>query len=116
MLHHRIATAFAVLVLAAPVVARAQNAAPAAAVQEMAKAAPVQNSAVAPAPVGVRASTSVNAPVALPAPVNTSRNVALMIVGGAALIVGAIVGGRTGTIIMVGGGVIGLLGLWNYLQ
>ena len=40
----------------------------------------------------------------------------MMIVGGAALIVGAVVGGTAGTIIMIVGGVIGLVGLWNYLQ
>lgn len=113
-------TAIAVLVLAAPLGARlgAQSAPQAAAAQDsVAPVAAVQNSApVAPAPIAVRASASVNAPLAAPAPVATSRNVALMVVGGAALIVGAIIGGRTGTIVMVGGGVIGLIGLWNYLQ
>src|SRR5579884_2209213 len=46
----------------------------------------------------------------------TSENGAMMIVGGAALVVGAIIGGKAGTVIMVGGGVIGLLGLWNYAR
>ncbi len=41
---------------------------------------------------------------------------AMMIVGGAGLIVGAIIGGTPGTIVMVGGGVVGLIGLYNYLQ
>ena len=41
---------------------------------------------------------------------------ALMIVGGAALVTGAIVGGKPGTIIMVGGAVVGLYGLYQYLQ
>lgn len=41
---------------------------------------------------------------------------ALMIVGGAALITGAIIGGDPGTIIMVGGAIIGLYGLYQYLQ
>lgn len=41
---------------------------------------------------------------------------AMMIVGGAGLLVGAIVGGSAGTVIMVGGSVVGLLGLWNYLK
>ena len=40
----------------------------------------------------------------------------MMIVGGAALIVGAIIGGTPGTIVMVGGGVVGLIGLYNYLE
>jgi hypothetical protein len=41
---------------------------------------------------------------------------ALMVVGAAALITGAIIGGDPGTIIMVGGAVIGLYGLYQYLQ
>jgi hypothetical protein len=41
---------------------------------------------------------------------------AMMIVGGAILIVGAVVGGTPGTIIMIGGGTIGILGLIRYLQ
>lgn len=41
---------------------------------------------------------------------------AMMIVGGAALLAGAIVGGDAGAIIMVGGAVIGLVGLYEYLQ
>ncbi len=46
----------------------------------------------------------------------TRRDVAWMVLGGAALVVGSIVGGDGGTIIMVTGGVIGLIGLWRYLQ
>lgn len=46
----------------------------------------------------------------------TRRDVAWMVLGGAALIVGSVVGGDGGTIIMVTGGVIGLVGLWRYLQ
>ena len=41
---------------------------------------------------------------------------ALMIVGGAALLAGAIIGDTPGTIIMIGGAVIGLIGLYEYLQ
>ena len=43
---------------------------------------------------------------------HVGRNVAMMIVGGAVLVVGAVIGGTPGTIIMVGGGVIGLIGLY----
>ena len=46
----------------------------------------------------------------------TRRDVAWMVLGGATLIVGSIVGGDGGTIMMVTGGVIGLVGLWRYLQ
>ncbi|MEX2182638.1 MAG: hypothetical protein WD771_11400 [Gemmatimonadaceae bacterium] len=44
------------------------------------------------------------------------RDVTWMIVGGATLVVGSMVGGDAGTILMVTGGVIGLIGLWRYLQ
>jgi hypothetical protein len=40
----------------------------------------------------------------------------MMIVGGVALVLGAVIGGGEGTIIMVGGAVIGLIGLWRWLQ
>ena len=42
--------------------------------------------------------------------------IALMVVGGGALLVGAIIGGTAGALIMVGGAVIGLLGLYQFLQ
>src|SRR5205085_1227078 len=41
---------------------------------------------------------------------------AMMIVGGAALIAGGFIGGAAGTLIMVGGAVLGLHGLYDYLQ
>jgi len=41
---------------------------------------------------------------------------AMMIVGGAAILVGALIGGDPGTVIMVGGAVVGLIGLYKYLQ
>lgn len=44
------------------------------------------------------------------------RDVAWMVLGGATLVVGSLVGGDGGTIIMITGGVIGLVGLWRYLQ
>lgn len=44
------------------------------------------------------------------------RDVAWMAVGGAALAVGLLIGGDAGTIIAVSGGVIGLVGLFRYLQ
>jgi hypothetical protein len=42
--------------------------------------------------------------------------VALMVVGGAALLTGLIIGGGAGTAIAVGGAVVGLVGLYQYLQ
>jgi hypothetical protein len=44
------------------------------------------------------------------------QNEALMIVGGAAILVGAIVGGTAGDFFMIGGAVVGLYGLYKYLQ
>jgi hypothetical protein len=40
----------------------------------------------------------------------------MMVVGGAGLLVGAVVGGKAGGAIMAGGAVLGLVGLWNYLK
>ena len=45
-----------------------------------------------------------------------SQSEALMIVGGAAILVGAIIGGDPGKVIMIGGAVVGLVGLYKYLQ
>lgn len=45
-----------------------------------------------------------------------SQSVALMLVGGAAMIAGAIIDGDAGTIFLVGGAVIALYGLYQYLQ
>lgn len=44
------------------------------------------------------------------------RNVALMVVGGAAIIVGAIIGGTAGVLIAVVGAAVGLYGLFNFVQ
>ena len=44
------------------------------------------------------------------------RGVPLMIIGGAALVGGAIIGDDAGTLIMIGGLAVGLYGLYQYLQ
>jgi hypothetical protein len=44
------------------------------------------------------------------------RNVAMMLVGVAGIVVGSIVGGDGGNIIAISGGVIGLIGLFRYVQ
>lgn len=72
-----------------------------------------------PSAVGVRSlhQTVVHDPSSvLAATTNRQQSRAMMIVGGAALIVGAIIGGTPGTIVMIGGGVVGLIGLYNYLE
>lgn len=48
--------------------------------------------------------------------VNAGPNIAMMAVGGAALVVGLIIGGDGGLIIATAGGVVGLVGLWRYLK
>jgi hypothetical protein len=45
-----------------------------------------------------------------------SKSVALMIVGGAALVIGAVIGDDVGTLFMIGGAVALLIGLYQYLQ
>ena len=54
--------------------------------------------------------------VVLPQQARQTENVAMMIVGGAALVVGSLIDGDTGTIVMVSGGVVGLIGLFRYLR
>jgi hypothetical protein len=44
------------------------------------------------------------------------KNVAMMVVGGAALIIGAVIGGTAGVLIAVAGAAIGLYGLYNFVQ
>lgn len=47
---------------------------------------------------------------------NVGRPVALMIVGGAAIVLGAVIGGDPGLLFMIGGAVVLLIGLYRYLQ
>jgi hypothetical protein len=65
------------------------------------------------------ASHSVSTPNGAP-PVIQNRTsnknaVALMIVGGAALVIGAVIGDDAGTLVMLGGAAIGLYGLYHFL-
>jgi len=124
-----IKVAIAVLLFAAPLVAQdvsqgaaASNTTPV--VVAVPSPAPLEAAAVVPslaptradAAVGIRATATAFVPVPAPEPDRVGRSPAMMIVGGAALLVGAVVGGKSGTIIMITGGVIGLVGLWNYLK
>jgi len=43
-------------------------------------------------------------------------NVALMVVGGAALIIGAVIGGDGGLLLAIGGAIVGLYGLYHFIQ
>jgi hypothetical protein len=71
------------------------------------------------ATVGVRSAPAAGA-IAVAAPPQARRNLgqarAMMIVGGATFLAGALIGGDAGTIIMVGGAAIGLWGLYQYLR
>jgi hypothetical protein len=58
---------------------------------------------------------STNAP-ATEARLGAGKNVALMVVGGATLIIGAVIGGTAGVLIAVAGAAIGLYGLYNFVQ
>jgi hypothetical protein len=82
------------------------------------------DSAPAAGPRVVRA--GISAPMAnnRPAPgsplndahVGAGSNVAMMGVGAAGIVVGSMIGGNGGTMIAIGGGVIGLIGLFRYLR
>jgi len=90
----------------------------------MPTAVTIVDSASAAGPRWVRA--GINLPVAerLPgvaaspsdANVGAGSNVAMMAVGAAGIVVGSMIGGPGGTMIAIGGGVIGLIGLFRYLR
>jgi hypothetical protein len=65
--------------------------------------------------VHAREATQPSAPLAADH-ANLGQSRAMMVVGVAAVIVGAIIGGTPGTLIMVGGALVGLKGLYDYLQ
>ncbi len=56
------------------------------------------------------------APTPVPQEISRRRGVPQMIIGGAAILGGAVIGGDAGSIISVGGLVYGLYGLYLYLQ
>ena len=78
-----------------------------------------------PAPVGPRVAPVDFVRWAPPSPfddappqdrVRAGPNIAMMAVGGAALVVGLIIGGDGGLVIATTGGVVGLIGLYRYLR
>ena len=108
-----ISIAAALAVMTSPAVVAAQ-----------APAAPSANSqrslgpTIAANTAGVRAPTQTRALNARSADAHmgAGENVALMVVGGAAIIVGAIIGETAGLLIAVAGAVIGLYGLFHFIQ
>ena len=122
----RAALAAVVLLVAAAPAARAQATIDAPAVDS---AAPTPHPASLPAPAAVgptldgaragAARATSAAPLTVADPVTgprAGRPVALMIVGGAALILGAIIGGSGGTAVAIGGAVVGLVGLYQFIR
>jgi poly-gamma-glutamate capsule biosynthesis protein CapA/YwtB (metallophosphatase superfamily) len=47
---------------------------------------------------------------------HAGQSIALMVVGGAAIVIGALAGDDTGTILILGGAVVGLYGLYLYMR
>jgi hypothetical protein len=79
-------------------------------------AAPPQAASVM-APVGLqRQQATAQQPAMAATGTTAGQSEAMMAVGAGAIILGAIIGGQAGTIFMVGGGVLGLYGLWKYMQ
>lgn len=68
------------------------------------------------ATAGIRPAAPAPTPQPAPRRADTTQNRSLMIVGGVALVVGALIGDKAGTIIMVGGAGVGLYGLYKFLQ
>ncbi len=66
--------------------------------------------------VGVHTQQETLAAPAAPAGQNYGRGTALMIVGGAAVLTGLLISNSAGNAIAVGGAVVGLYGLYLYLQ
>ena len=126
--------AIVALLLAAAAPLRAQSMAPALA-PAPAPAPSAPAAVAAPAPQAVSFAPATTGPsygamsVAAHAPASANTLVtspavrgdvgqakAMMIVGAAAFLAGAVIGDTPGTIIMVGGAVVGLVGLYEYLQ
>lgn len=104
-----LAAAAAPLAALAPAPAPVRQVAPPDAVGPVLRASAV--TAAAPRTTGRLAVTD-----PFPQTVSKHQSTAMMIVGGAGLIVGAIIGGTPGTLVMVAGGAFGLAGLYYYLQ
>ena len=120
-----LALTVASVAFAAPARAQATASASLTPVQTAAAPAPAPATAATatPAPAGPTmeaASVAVrHAPATDAAPARRGgygQPVALMVVGGGALLTGLIIGGDAGTVIAIGGTVMGLYGLYEYLQ
>lgn len=112
-----LALGFASLTVARPVAAQslALSPAPVAEAATASVAEPTTGPTLASASVAVRhAETPVTSAPARRG--GYGQPVALMVVGGAAFLTGLIIGDDAGTAIAIGGAVVGLVGLYQYLQ
>lgn len=64
------------------------------------------------APAAAAAAAAATAPAQAP----SRESAALMIVGGAAMLAGLVIGGGAGTALALGGALVGLYGLWMYVR
>ena len=95
---------------------RAENPAPAPAPRSvMYETAQVAARPAAPAPASQQQQTAVEA-VRMERHVGAGKNAALMVVGAAGIITGALVGGGGGAALAVGGAVVGLYGLYHFVK
>jgi hypothetical protein len=116
--HRRYATAIAVLLLASPLAAQevspdtlAVSVTPVAA-PAITRSAPDPLALVSPA----RTPTWVTAAAAVPASTRVATARTFFAPQSSAMLVGAIIADKPGTILMVSGGVLGLVGLWRYAR
>jgi len=119
-------SALALGIAAAPAAAQSAPVQPASSDSTVASAqmAPVDSAvsngvAGAPKPVPLLSVSRFGKDPGQPVPLSPAphdRGAKFMIIGGAAILVGAVVGGDAGWIISVGGACIGLYGLWIYLN
>jgi len=83
-------------------------------------AAPSAGPTTAASTVGIRAPaaqrSSAAAAAAADPHLGAGQHVALMVVGGAAMIIGAAIGDTAGVLLAVGGAVVFLYGLYNFVQ
>lgn len=109
--------ALAITSPAALAIAQAPAAAPKASAPTTSFSAKQAGPTVEASKVGVRqATSSAKAAPTSDARLGAGRNVALMVVGGAALIIGAVIGGAAGALVAIAGAAVGLYGLYYFVQ
>lgn len=100
--------------LLAPIAAGAQQ--PATSHQAAGPRLDVTATAARHAPAIARADTTQRSAATATQRQSVGKPVALMVVGGAAIVLGAVIGDAPGTLFMIGGTVALLYGLYQYLQ